>query len=176
MERKGSDKGLITARRPLFVVCLMVLFALTLSVAQAEQGIQIDIPVKLEKANVVFNMDHLAFDGDMPVGIKYMHLLADRFKEIGLKGRIIGVFHGEAAYMTLNDKAYNLYRKVNTGNPFKGPIQELLKEGVQIEECAVSMKSHNWVNEHLLPGVKVNTGAVGRLIQLGQEGYVQIQP
>jgi intracellular sulfur oxidation DsrE/DsrF family protein len=142
----------------------------------AEQAILIDIPVNLEKANVVFNMDHLAFDGDMPVGIKYMHLLANRFKELGTKGQIIGVFHGEAAYMTLNDQAYNAYRKVSTGNPFKGPLNELMKQGVQVEECAVSMKSHNWVNDNLLPGVKVNTGAVGRLIQLGQEGYVQIQP
>jgi intracellular sulfur oxidation DsrE/DsrF family protein len=38
------------------------------------------------------------------------------------------------------------------------------------------MKSHNWINEDLLPGVKVNTGAVGRLIQLAQEDYAQIQP
>jgi len=144
--------------------------------AQSESGIQIDIPVKLEKADVVFNMDHLAFSGDMPVGIKYMHLLANRFKELGTKGRIIGVFHGDAAYMTLKDKAYNAYRHISTGNPYKGLIAELLKQGVQVEECAVSMKSHNWVNEDLLPDVKVNTGAVGRLIQLVQEGYVQIQP
>jgi intracellular sulfur oxidation DsrE/DsrF family protein len=53
---------------------------------------------------------------------------------------------------------------------------ELLKQGVQIEECVVSMKNHAWDNEDLLPGVKVNAGAVGRLIQLIQEGYVQIQP
>ena len=52
----------------------------------------------------------------------------------------------------------------------------LMKQGVQIEECAVSMKSHAWGNEDLLPGVKVNTGALGRLIQLAQEGYAQIQP
>jgi intracellular sulfur oxidation DsrE/DsrF family protein len=38
------------------------------------------------------------------------------------------------------------------------------------------MKTRGWVNEDLLPGVKVNTGAVSRLIQLVQEGYVQIQP
>ena len=78
--------------------------------------------------------------------------------------------------MTLNDKAYNAYRAVSTGNPYKELIARLIKQGVQIEECAVSMKSHNWVNEDLLPGVKVNTGAVIRLIQLTQEGYVQIQP
>jgi intracellular sulfur oxidation DsrE/DsrF family protein len=78
--------------------------------------------------------------------------------------------------MTLNDKAYNTYRNISTGNPYKGLIAELLKQGVQIEECAVSMKGHNWVNEDLLPGVKVNSGAVARLVQLVQEGYVQIQP
>jgi len=143
---------------------------------RAEGIIHVDIPVVLEKANVVFNLDHLAFDGDMPVGIKYMHLLADRYKEMGIKGQIIGIFHGEAAYMTLTDKAYNAYRKISTGNPYKDLLAMLMKQGIQIEECAVSMKSHGWGNEDLLPGVKVNTGAVGRLIQLTQEGYVQIQP
>jgi len=143
---------------------------------KAENTIHIDIPVVLEKANVVFNMDHLAFDGDMPVGIKYMHLLVNRFKEVGIKGQVIGIFHADAAYMTLNDKAYNSYRKVSFGNPYKDLIAMLMKQGVQIEECAVSMKSHGWSNEDLLPGVKVNTGAVGRLIQLAQEGYIQIQP
>jgi len=141
-----------------------------------ERMIHVDVPVVLEKANVVFNMDHLAFVGNLPVGINYMRLLANRFKEVDTKGQIIGVFHGDAAYMTLNDRAYNAYRKVSTGNPYKGLIAELLKQGVQIEECAVSMKNHKWGNEDLLPGVKVNTGAVSRLIQLIQEGYVQIQP
>ena len=138
--------------------------------------IHVDIPVVLKNANVVFNMDHLAFAGDMPVGINYIHLLANRFKELGTKGQIIGVFHGDAAYMTLNDKAYNAYRNVSTGNPYKGYIAELIKQGVQIEECAVSMTKHKWINKNLLPDVKVNAGAVGRLIQLTLEGYVQIQP
>jgi intracellular sulfur oxidation DsrE/DsrF family protein len=47
---------------------------------------------------------------------------------------------------------------------------------LQIEECAISMKNNGWGNPDLLPGVKVNSGAVGRLIQLVQEGYIQIQP
>ena len=143
---------------------------------QTEHKIQVDIPVVLDKANVVFNMDHLAFAGDLPVGIHYMHLLANRFKEQGTTGQIIGIFHGDAAYMTLNDAAYNAFRKVSTGNPYKGLFTELLQQGVQIEECAVSMKGHHWGNADLLPGVKVNTGAIGRLIQLIQQGYVQMQP
>ena len=142
----------------------------------AQHTIHIDVPISVKKARVVFNMDHLAFGGDMPVGMKYMGLLAKRIKELNTEGDIIGIFHGDAAYLTLNDQAYNAYRQVNTGNPYKGLVSELLKQGVQIEECAVSMKAHNWGNEDLLPGVKVNTGAVGRLIDLVQQGYVQIQP
>jgi intracellular sulfur oxidation DsrE/DsrF family protein len=141
-----------------------------------EHKILVEIPVVLEKANVVFNMDHLAFAGDVPVGINYMRLLANRFREMNTKGQIVGVFHGDAAYMTLNDEAYNAYRKVITGNPYKRLLAELLKQGVQIEECVLSMKNHTWGTEDLLPGVKVNAGAVGRLIQLTQEGFVQIQP
>ncbi|MGB4414537.1 MAG: DsrE family protein [Paludibacter sp.] len=143
---------------------------------KVDHKIIVEIPVALEKADVVFNMDHLAFSGDFPVGINYMHLLANRLKEMGIKGNIIGIFHGDAAYMTLNDNAYNTYRHVSTGNPVKGLIAELMKQGVKIEECSVSMKNHQWGNEDLLPGVKVNNGAVGRLIQLVQDGYVQIQP
>lgn len=144
--------------------------------AKPPPPIHIDIPVTLEKANVVFNLDHLAFTGDLPVGMKYMNLLAKRLKEMGVQGQIIGVFHSEAAYLTLNDKAYNAYRNVTAGNPYKDLLAELMKQGVQIEECAVSMKAHHWSNEDLLPGVKVNGGAVARLIQLVQQGYVQIQP
>jgi intracellular sulfur oxidation DsrE/DsrF family protein len=132
--------------------------------------------VKLEVANVVFNMDHRAFQGDYPVGLKYMSLLSQRIKEMGAKGQIVAVFHGEAAYMTLNDAAYNASRKVSTGNPLRKIVADLLAAGVQIEECAVSMRNNNWNNEDLLPGVKVNSGAVGRIVQLVQQGYVQIQP
>ena len=57
---------------------------------KVEHAIQVDIPVVLKQANVVFNMDHLAFAGDLPIGINYMHLLANRFKEQGTKGQIIG--------------------------------------------------------------------------------------
>ena len=143
---------------------------------KGKDNIVVEIPVVLDKANVVFNMDHLAFAGDVPVGMSYMRLLTNRVQEMNIKGQIVGIFHGDAADMTLNDEAYNTYRKVITGNPYKGLLAELLKQGVQIEECVVSMKNHAWRTEDLLPGVKVNAGAVGRLIQLTQEGYVQIQP
>jgi intracellular sulfur oxidation DsrE/DsrF family protein len=139
-------------------------------------AIHVDIPVELKQANVVFNMDHRAFVGDMPIGLKYMRLLAERMKKSGTPSKIIGIFHGETAYLTLNDGAYNTFRRVATGNPYKSLIAELQKDGVQIEECAVSMQGNNWGNSDLLPGVLVNSGAVVRLTQLVQQGYVQIEP
>ena len=139
-------------------------------------AIHVDVPVRLNQANVVFNMDHLAFAGDLPIGLKYMDLLAKRYLEWHTKGRIVAVFHGPAAYMTLNDKAYNANRHVTTGNPYKGLIAGLIGQGVQIEECAFAMKVNGWGNADLLPGVKVDTGGVGRIIELVQQGYVQIQP
>ena len=144
--------------------------------AAAISKINVDIPVTLKEAKVVFNMDHVALAGDMPIGMKYMELLHKKMQAEKTSGQIIGVFHGPAAYMTLNDQAYNEYRKVSTGNPYKGLVEGLIASGVQIEECAVSMKGNNWNNKNLLPGVKVNAGAIGRIIELTQEGYVQIQP
>ncbi len=139
-------------------------------------SIEVDVPVKLQSAKVAFNMDHLAFQGDLPVGVKYMGLLADRMKEQNVPAQIIGVFHGEAGYMLLNDVAYDRVRRVSTGNPFKSLVADLIAKGIQIEECAVTMRANGWGNKDLLPGVKVNTGAVIRLVQLQQQGFSQIQP
>jgi len=146
------------------------------TVGDVTPAIHIDIPVHLGHADVIFNMDHPAFTGDLPTGLKYMDLLAKRYVEWHTKGKIIAVFHGPAAYMTLNDKAYNANRHVSTGNPHKEVIAGLIRQGVQIEECGFSMKVNKWGNADLLPGVRVNTGAIGRIIELVQQGYVQIQP
>lgn len=158
-------------------VCLSV-HAMAADAKPADAGgqITIDVPVTLKEAKVVFNMDHIALSGDMPIGMKYMDLLNKKMKKDKTPGKIIGIFHGPAAFMTLNDQAYNANRNVTTGNPYKSVIEGLVASGVQIEECAVSMKGNGWTNKDLLPVVKVNTGAIGRLIQLTQEGYVQIQP
>jgi intracellular sulfur oxidation DsrE/DsrF family protein len=153
--------------------------ALAIPVARADAPpaeLKIDVAVTLESAKVVFNMDHLAFQGDLPVGMKYMDLFSERMKEQHAPARIVGVFHGNAGYMLLNDAAYNSARKVSTGNPFKQLVSRLMEKGVQIEECVVTMKGNGWANKDLLPGVKVNSGAVIRLVQLHQEGYAEIQP
>ena len=151
-------------------------FALEAIPASGEAFISIDIPVLLKEVKVVFNMDHVALAGDMPIGMKYMALLSKKMKRDQATGKIIAVFHGPAAFMTLNDQSYDSNRHVTTGNPYKSLIAGLLADGVQIEECAESMKANHWGNQDLLVGVKVNTGAIARIITLTQQGYVQIQP
>jgi len=138
--------------------------------------VHITVPVVLKHADVVYNLDHLAFSGKMPTGMLYMHLMAGRFKKTHTPAHIVGVFHGEAAYMVLNDAAYNKFRHVTTGNPYAKTVAMLEKQGVDIEECAYTMGVRHWGNANLLPGVQVTTGAPLRIVQLSQEGYVQIQP
>ncbi len=162
--------------RRFVAVAILVTGSLARGAEPPAPSVVVDVPVTLQSAKVVFNMDHLAFQGDLPVGIKYMGLFADRMKEQHVPAQVIGVFHGEAGYMFLNDAAYNRVRRVSTGNPLKGLVAVLIEKGIQIEECAVTMAGNGWSNADLLPGVKVNTGAVIRLVQLHQQGFAEIHP
>jgi len=74
----------------------------------------------------------------------------------------------------LNDDSYNANRRVVSGNPYKGLMAELMKQGVQIELCGATAKSNHWGNANLLSGVKVNVNAMVRITQLEQEGYTMI--
>jgi intracellular sulfur oxidation DsrE/DsrF family protein len=140
------------------------------------QALKIDIPVDLKEAKVVFNMDHPAFVGDSSIGLTYMKLMTQTFDRSNTKYTIKAVFHGAMGYMLLNDAAYNRVRKSDKGNPFKEAIADLQKSGVEFEECGQTAKNNNWTNADLLSGIKVNAGANLRIIQLVQDGYVQLQP
>jgi len=61
--------------------------------AQSNQALHIDIPVKLEKANVMFDIGHLVLNGDMPFFLGDMDLLVTDLKDWNVKGEIIAVFH-----------------------------------------------------------------------------------
>ena len=152
--------------------------AVNVSLAQekTESVIHIDIPVKLENAKVVFVMDRLSFAGDMPYGLKYMSGFMNHFKVQNTKVQIVAIFYADATYLVLNDNAYNACRHITTGNPYKEPILQLIKNGAQVEVCAVAMKANNISNEDLIPGIKVNSGAIGRIVSLVQDGFIQIEP
>jgi intracellular sulfur oxidation DsrE/DsrF family protein len=144
--------------------------------ATAPGALRIDIPIELKAAKVVFNMDHMAFEGDQPTGMNFMRIMAQKFKADRTSFDLIAVFHGEAGYMLLNDAAYDRVRRTSTGNLYKGTIAALQAEGVAFEECGQTARANGWGNADFLPGVKVNAGANFRIVQLVQDGFVQLQP
>jgi intracellular sulfur oxidation DsrE/DsrF family protein len=168
----------------LLVAGLFISFGTTYSGGRADakdnQALHIDIPVKLEKANVVFDIGHLVLNGDMPFFLGDMDLLVSDLSHWNVKGEVIAVFHGDAAYLVLNDEAYDANRHVqtghpiHTGNPYKKLIAGLMEQGVQIELCGATATANHWVNKDLIPGVKVNTNAMVRVIQLEQKGFTLI--
>jgi intracellular sulfur oxidation DsrE/DsrF family protein len=141
-----------------------------------QSGLHIDIPVQLKASNVVFNMDHPTFAGDQSIGLMHMGLMVKNYKASQTPLHIIAVYHGMAGFMLLNDATYDKVRKTERGNPYREAIAALQKEGVEFEECGQTARVNGWVNSDLLPAVKVNTGANLRIVQLVQDGFVQLQP
>jgi intracellular sulfur oxidation DsrE/DsrF family protein len=145
------------------------------NVTTGEQpAIHIDVPTKLKKANVVVDVGHLVFGGDMPFAFGDIKLLASDLREWRTNGQVVAIFHGDAAYLVLNDAAYDVNRHGTTGNRFKTALNELMALGVQIELCGATASANHWTNTDLLPGVKVNLNAMVRLTQLEQDGYTLI--
>jgi intracellular sulfur oxidation DsrE/DsrF family protein len=161
--------------RALLVVGFFVGFGAVCSGGRADaQALHIDVPVKLEKANVVVDVGNLVLNGDLPFVLGDLHFLAGDYSEDKTQGEIIAVFHGNAAYLVLNDDTYNADRHVQTGNPYGKLIMALMKQGVQIELCGATAAGNHWVNSNLLPGVKVNTDAMARVTELQQKGFTLI--
>jgi len=159
------------------VIIVAAFLTATSFLARAETPpVEIQVPVELKKARVVFNLDHPAFEGDEPTGMAFMRVMLDKFGKDGTEHHIVAIFHGSAGYMLLNDETYNRVRNWKRGNPYKDQIAALKTEGVEIEECGQTMRDKGWGNADLLPEVKVNSGANFRIIELVQQGYVQIQP
>ena len=139
----------------------------------SEKPLHIDIPVKLSDVKMVFSIDALAFEGDLPASIFHLQLIENDIADWNAKSEVIAVFHTNAGHVTLHDSAYNADRNIATGNPYKELISELQKRGVQVELCGATAKVHNWGNADLLPGIKVNTDAMARTTQLVQQGFVE---
>jgi intracellular sulfur oxidation DsrE/DsrF family protein len=161
----------------LLLLCCSTLAAVYAAVsanAVQEQPLHVDVATVLEKGNVVVDLGHLVFNGDMPFALGDINLLASDFREWNTKGQIVVIFHGDAAYLVLNDDTYNDNRHASTGNRFKDALNGLMQKGVQLELCGATAKANHWGNANLLPGVKVNTNAMVRLTQLEQQGYTPI--
>ena len=145
------------------------------AVAETPSAIHIDVPVVLKEAKVVMNMDSAPPANGMPIGLRHMMMMTDRFKKSGTNWKMVAVFSGPGGDMLLSDEKYNELKWTKTGNPYKALISQLVARGVQVEECAVTMKANGWTNKDLLPIAKVNAGGEVRLVALVQQGYVLLQ-
>lgn len=155
-------------------LCLLAACAINSGAAAQQQSLQIDVPTRLLKGDVVIDFGHLVLNGDMPFALGDTHILAGDFKQWGVNGHIVLIFHGDAAYLVLNDETYNANRKVTTGNPYKGILEQLAKDGVQLELCGATAKGNHWSNSDLLPEIKVNVDAMARVTELEQRGFTLI--
>src|SRR5215469_12798617 len=70
-----------------------------------EPALRIDVPTKLEKANVVIDFGHAVFAAPHVLfAFGDINLLATDVRDWNAKGQIIVIFHGDAAYLILNDE------------------------------------------------------------------------
>lgn len=139
-------------------------------------GLVIDIVLPTRPAKVLMNMERNSISGTVPTGIYYMQLITTEYMANKTPLEMVAILHDAGGYMVLNDVAYNRYKHVRTGNPWKGAIAALQRQGVSFELCAFTAFNNRWVNADLLPGVKVDNDVLLRIIDLVQQGYVQIQP
>ncbi len=173
-------RPLSAIRTVIVVLAFAVIAPAFVGVAGAQTAptspLRIDVPVTLRDAKVVFNMDHLVFEGATPTGLAWMKRNTESFVRDRTSWQIIAVFHGPGGSMLLNDAAYDRVRKTTGGNPYRTTIAELQRVGIRFEECGETAHLNGWTNADLLPGVQVNSGAILRFIELGQQGFVQIHP
>jgi len=141
----------------------------------SQHAIVIDIPVTLQTVKSVHSIGSLQFEGDLPAPLFHLQLITGDIQDWDAKSsQVIAVFHTNAGHVTLNDRAYNSARNIETGNPYKGLLADLVKRGVNVELCGATAKANGWGNIDLLPNVKINLDAMARTIQLVQQGFVKI--
>jgi intracellular sulfur oxidation DsrE/DsrF family protein len=136
--------------------------------------LHVDIPVELKEVKIAFNIAGLSFEGDLPASIFHLQLITQDIADWNARSQVIAVFNTNAGHPILTDAAYNAERMIKTGNPYKELIIDLMRRGVKMEICGATAAAHKWTNEDFIPGVLVNTDAMARMTQLGQEGFVEI--
>jgi hypothetical protein len=64
--------------------------------------------------------------GDTLFALGDIDLLATDVRDWNGQGQIVVVFHGDAAYLILNDETYNANPHVMTGNPYKNVLNDIM--------------------------------------------------
>src|SRR5262245_57363630 len=110
----------------------LLAWALMLAAPAAQgQQLRIDVPVVLKEAKVVLNLDHQAFEGDEPKGLRLLVDMIASFKRNQTRARIVAIFHGDSGHMLLDDAAYDRVRNWRGGNPYKQQTANLMRQGIE---------------------------------------------
>ena len=151
----------------------------------------VDIPVHVEKAKMVFNMDTDSVDGNgNSNGFKHMAMMGAVMKEAIAKGQIkpenvdiIGIIHGSALKWVIKPVPPQQKKWIEA-------IFKLKREGVNIhiEVCAAAINGAHLTNKNLFsydakgnPDPKaggriyVNQGAFARELYLQNHGYAYFE-
>jgi len=159
----------------------------------------IDVPVALNTIDMVFNLDTDSRDGNgNSIGLKHMVFLAtaikDRIDHDGVdptKVHIVGILHGSAAGWAIkSDELSTAPDSLFQQHQWIDRLWALKDAGVnvQLEICGVTMYGHSprWTKADLYGydaygqpldpdhRILVNQGAIGRLIDLEQHGFVLV--
>ena len=168
----------------LMVICL-VLYG---DKASAEEGAAENMKPALQIINqtglkvlVQVNSGDTAPNGMSSQVIAVRNLL-EQYSSLGMKPgnnfEIAMVFRSYGAQFLLSDEAYDLKVKKphDKGNPSRAVLESLVKAGVNMYECQVSMKGKGYEPNDILPFSRVVTSGIGTIIDFEKSGYQQITP
>ena len=128
----------------------------------------INIPVTHDKLFLAFSMDQNL--NIFPPILKWTEHIIELTNKWGTNPReIIVIIHGPSCPVALNNENYK--KIFNIDSPYKSLVKKLMKDNVKFEICGYSMAINNWNNNMLIENVKVNTGAIMRIVQLENEGF-----
>lgn len=141
----------------------------------------IDMPVKMDDPKVVYNMDAALVDANgRPIGLRHMAMVGTamlaRIKAGKLDARnasVVGVLHGSALDWALNPDEKT-----------RGFIEQIFKLksaglDINLEVCGVTMQGKGKIRENLYQSkngmIRINQGAVVRIMDLQRHGYAYLQ-
>ncbi len=133
---------------------------------------------KTGRYKVVYDIHSDAMTAGIANGLYYARGLFEAFRKQGVPPAHVDahlVLHGDAAFMLLNDEAFQkMVSDPFAANPNDKIVQDLLDLGASVEICHSAMKSHGWKADDILPGVTIVHDGYTRLVKLQNDGYAYI--
>jgi len=134
---------------------------------------------KKKNIRVVYDVKDDVWDAGIGKALYYARGLVEAYKALDVPAKEIKisiVLHGPTVYWALKDAPYREFKNDEFAfNPNEHVIQELLKHGVSVEVCNVTLHGKGWGADDLIPGVTIVRDAYTRIIDLQQQGYSYIR-